>query len=245
MIQVVNRAVDIIEYVAHDSSRPKLLGEIAADLSLNAGTCANIVKTLLARGYLEKNSGGKGYILGRNLYSIVEVSGNYRELIKAADAEMELITDTLTENSILAILRGEERVIIHKKNAEQFVQAHTANEKKAYDTSSGRLLISMQSDPALDSYIKKHGLPSPVIWKEASTKKRFMEIVEEIRGRGYVLTEDSERLTGVAFPIYKKDRLVAALSIYMPSFRCNEKLLKMLIETGARSAKKISANLSQ
>lgn len=244
MIQVVNRAIDIIEYVAQDSSRPKLLGEIAVDLSLNTATCANIVKTLLTRGYLEKNNGSKGYILGRNLYSIVEVSGNYKELINAADAEMELATTTVKENSILAILRGDERIVIHKKNAEQLIQAHTADEKKAYDTSSGRLLIAMQSDSEIDNYIKKYGLPSPPIWKGASTKKKLIKKVKEIRDKGYVLTEDSEHITGVAVPVYKNNKVVAAFSIYMPMFRCSEKVVKLLIKTGIQSAKKISANLS-
>lgn len=56
MIQVINRSVDILEYVAEDIYRPKLLGNIAKDLNLNVATCANIVKTLIDRGLLKKKN---------------------------------------------------------------------------------------------------------------------------------------------------------------------------------------------
>ena len=61
MIQVINRAFDILEYIAKDPDKPKALGEIASDLDLNAGTCANIIKTMVARKYLEKIDKQKGY----------------------------------------------------------------------------------------------------------------------------------------------------------------------------------------
>jgi IclR family transcriptional regulator, KDG regulon repressor len=245
MIQVVNRAIDIIEYVAKDASYPKPLGEMATALSLNTATCANIVKTLLNRGYLKKSKGSKGYLLGETLSEIVENAGNYRDLITAADTEMEEATGALKENTILAILQEDKRVIIHRKNAVQLVQANTADEKKACDTSSGRLLIAMMDDNAIEKYINDFGLPTVAIWKEAVTLKKFFEQVKIIRLKGFVLTEDSEQVTGVAVPVFKKGKMVAAFSIYMPSFRCNEKKIKEMIKSATLAAGKISEKLNQ
>ena len=244
MIQVINRAIDIIEYVAKDAVRPKPLGEMAAALSLNTATCANIVKTLLNRGYLKKSKGTKGYLLGSTLSEIIESAGNYRDLIVAADTAMQEVTSTLKENTILAVLKEDKRVVIHRKNAVQLVQANTADEKKAYDTSTGRLLIATMEEDAIEKYIEKFGLPTAAIWKEATTHKKFFEQVKIIRTKGYVLTEDSENVTGVAVPVYRKNKVVAGFSIYMPSFRCNQKLIKVLIKSATQTASKISEKLN-
>ena len=238
MIQVVNRAVDIIEYVAIDNARPKLLGEMAKNLSLNAGTCANIVKTLLTRGYLQK-ANGKGYLLGKQLYRIVENAGNYKTLIEAADSEMWATTEFLKENTLLAVLKGGKRIAIHKINAEQLVQAHTSDEKNAYDTSSGRLLIAMLNDLEIEDYIKEYGLPAGGIWLNASKRKGFYGEIQAIRDNGYVLIEDSDQITGLAVPVVYNMREIAAFSVYMPSFRCNEKMKKLMIKTLLHSSKKL------
>ena len=53
MIQVIHRAFDILEYLSQDPKREFSLGEIAAYTGLNSGTCANIMKTLVRRNYVE------------------------------------------------------------------------------------------------------------------------------------------------------------------------------------------------
>lgn len=64
MIQVIHRALNIMEYIATDPERPKELGDIAEELKLHAATCANIIKTLVTRQYLVKLEKQKGYLLG-------------------------------------------------------------------------------------------------------------------------------------------------------------------------------------
>lgn len=54
MIQVINRAFDILEFVATDPTRPKSLTEVAEAAGLNQGTCANIMKTMVNRRYLDQ-----------------------------------------------------------------------------------------------------------------------------------------------------------------------------------------------
>jgi DNA-binding IclR family transcriptional regulator len=68
MIQVIHRALNIMEYIATDPDRPKELGDIAEDLKLHAATCANIIKTLVTRQYLVKLEKQKGYLLGPMFY---------------------------------------------------------------------------------------------------------------------------------------------------------------------------------
>jgi DNA-binding IclR family transcriptional regulator len=243
MIQVIHRAIDIIEYVARDPERPKLLGEIALDLDLKPGTCANIVKTLTGRGYLEKLDSQKGYLLGKQFFSLSGNTGYKKDVIEAADAEMKEITATLNESSLLAILNGENRVVIHRQESDQLVQAHTPDEKKAYDSSTGRLLIAMLPDEELEKFITRFGLPPSNIWPDANSKKKFFQQVQQIREKGYALIEDSVQIVGIAAAIYKNDKVVASLSIYIPSFRFNNRVRTKMVNLGVSAAKKISDNL--
>lgn len=243
MIQVVNRAIDIIEYVAKDGERPKLLGEMATALKLNAATCANIVKTLVVRGYLQKVH-GKGYLLGPQVYSISEGAANYQDIVDASDKEMESIKKKINESTLLAVLRADKRVIIYKKNADQMIQAQTPDVKNAWDSSTGRMLVAFMDDDAIEKYIAEHGLPSGTVWKEASTKRKLLEQVQVIRTQGYSLIEDTSQITGIAAPVYRKGKFVASFSIYMPSFRYTHQLRRQMIQLCLSASKNISRKLS-
>ena len=244
MIQVLHRAFDIIDFVSQNPDKPKLLGEISAAIDLKPGTCANIVKTLTNRGYLEKMVSQKGYLPGKQLFLLSGNNGYKKELIEAADQIMETLTNHLTENSLLAVMNGDMRNVIHTKLSKQLVQANTPNEKKAYDSSTGRLLIAMLPDSELDKFIARFGLPTKPFWQDANSKKKFHSQIDQIRKNGYAMAEDSLHIVGFAAPIYKKNKLIAGLSIYMPAFRCTEKIKAKMIKSGLLAAKKISENLS-
>ncbi len=244
MIQVVNRALDILEYVSVEPLKPKLLGHIAKDLHLNPATCANIVKTLVNRGYLEKSDIQKGYLLGKQLTHIGSDKHSYQTLISVADPEMKYITKQLNEKCLIAVLKADKRLVIHKNSCDQMVQANTPDEKKAYDSSSGRLLVAMLSDEALENFIHKYKLPSASIWPDADTLKKFMAQIKLIRKNGYALIEDSVQVIGVAAPIYQKGILIASLSIYLPAFRFTNTTRKKMIQLSVASAERISEKLS-
>ena len=244
MIQVIHRAIDILEYVANDPDRPKALGEIARDLSLNPGTCANIIKTLLTRGYLEKLDMQKGYLPGKKMNSLGSSAIYKQELIDAADEEMLKLSRKLQENVLIAILKGDSRIVVHHHVYKQMVQATTQEEKKAYDSSTGRLLIALQSDEFQTKFILKHGLPASNIWYEASTQKKFNACVKKIREDGYAVIGCTDQILGIAAPIYKKDLLIAAISVYIPEFRFDEEKRQKIVSLTLKAASSISANLS-
>lgn len=244
MIQVVHRALNILEYVAKDGNKPKPMGQIAQDLDLNTATCANIIKTLVQRGYLEKSDLQKGYILGSQLKELTGKHQPHVKLIAAAKIQMDLISEQLNEKCLLAVLKGDKRQVIYKNNCAQIVQATTPDEKKAYDSSTGRLLVAMMTDEALDKFVHTYGLPPSSIWPDADSPAKFMAQIQQIRKNRYALIEDSKQVIGIASPVYQHTDLVASLSIYLPAFRFSNTVRKKMIQLCLAGADEITAQLS-
>lgn len=242
MIQVINRALDIIELLAKEPQQAKSLSEIAESVSVQPSTCANIIKTLTGRGYIRKMDNQKGYLIGDKLQHLFE-NGFQEKLIEKSKIELEYLTQKLNENTSLAILEGNTRKVILKVISDQQIQAQTPDIKNTYDTSTGRVLLAMESDDFLKQYLQKYGLPEKGLWNEIVDEKTFFDEIGKIREQGYALIEDSVQVIGFSAPIYSKDKSVAALSIYMPAFRYSESLRKTLIELGLKTTKKISGLL--
>lgn len=240
MIQVINRAVDIIRYVANNPTQPKLMGHIAADLNLNTATCANIIKTLVTQGIIKKAHKQKGYLLGETLTEISNGSFSYKDMLERAAAEMGKAEKILSENTLIAILKENKRVVLQRSNSSQLVQATTPDKKNAYETSTGRLLIAKLPDPELEQFIKNYGLPTKSVWPDAENKSKFKEQIGLIRKNGYALLEDTVQIVGIATPIYKNGQVIASFSIYLPSFRFNERVRDLMIKTAVEAAKKLS-----
>jgi IclR family KDG regulon transcriptional repressor len=244
MIQVVHRALNILEYVAKDGNKPKLMGQIAQDLDLNTATCANIIKTLVQRGYLEKSDLQKGYIIGPQLKELTGKQQPHVKLIAAARIQMDLISELLNEKCLLAVLKADKRQVIYKNNCSQVVQATTPDEKKAYDSSTGRLLVAMLPDEALEKFVQNYGLPSSSIWPDADSPAKFMAQIQQIRKNRYALIEDSKQVIGIASPVFQQNELVASLSIYLPAFRFSNTVRKKMVQLCLAGADAISAQLS-
>ncbi|MFT3933125.1 MAG: IclR family transcriptional regulator [Chitinophagaceae bacterium] len=245
MIQVINRAIDILEYIAQEPEKPKSLGEIAGSLELNAGTCANIIKTMVARKYIEKIDKQKGYCLGPMAYRLTGNEGYQKRLVDAAREEMEQLTKKTNENSLLCMIRDDMRVVIHKVQSNNDLQANTAREKRVYDTSSGRLLVAFMAEEELEKFIDKYGLPLRDEWEGVSDKKSLLKQVNKIRKEGYASQITKNQIIGLAFPVSQGERTMASLSVYMPVVRYNNANQPEILKSIQRAADKISRKLEK
>ena len=245
MIQVIHRAIDILEIISAEPEKPKSLGEIADTLGLNHGTCANIIKTLVSRKYLEQVGTKKGYVLGSKAYTLSGNDAYRKDLIEMSAPEMEKLTASINENSLLAILNGENRIVIHRIiSAEQELQVRTAQEKHVYDSASGRLLLAMLSDVDIERFVSKYALPTEQMWKEAHTPEGLKEEIVKIRAEQCAFQVlPGRQVIGLAVAIYKNGKVVASLSIYLPEYRYMNMDKIALVEKLKSTANRISQKL--
>jgi len=243
MIQVLHRAFDILELLAKDREKSFTLSEIANQLELNHATCANILKTMVQRQYIEQLGPKKGYHLGPMTYSL---TGNYtyrRDLVRAAEPFMQELNRRVGETVILGVLKDDKRVLLGQVDSEHDIQARTSQEKNAYDTAIGRLLIASLSQTERDGFITKYGLPPATIWVEASTADGFEEQVQLIQTSGYASQISSAQIIGFAVPIRRKGVVVAGLGVFLPVFRISQEKQSIILREMSAAAEQISKQL--
>jgi IclR family transcriptional regulator, KDG regulon repressor len=245
MVQVLIKAFDIIELVVQRNGQAISLTEISDELQLNQATAANIINTMVSRGYLEHIGKKKGYRLGPSAYRLTNEIPYEQDLVNTARPIMEALTAQLNESSILGVLRNNKRYILHAINSAQEIQVQMRSERNIYETATGRLLLAYLSEKDLDRFIQHTGLPDATLWEEATTKEGLFKVLNDIRNAGLVLTNMHNRdVKGFAVPIFVREQVVASLSIFAPEYRCSALREKEIIQFLKNSGRTISERLS-
>jgi DNA-binding IclR family transcriptional regulator len=243
MIQVINRALDILELIGKDSEKPKSLSEIANTLGLNAGTSANIIKTMVERRFLEK-VGKKGYILGSAAYKLTGSEGYNKELITCGRQELNALTEKINENSELTVLNNDLRIVLLRVYSSHDLQVRAASEKRAYGTASGISIIANLPQAELTKFIDTYGIPAEDEWGAALDRESFIAELEKIKKDGFAIRTTSDNIVGLAVPIFKNERVVAALGVYLPVFRYDTANQKAILNEIIRTGKSINEKLT-
>ena len=232
MIQVIVRAVNILEFVAQHEKEPVPLFKIALHAGLSQPTTANIVKTLMEKGFLEQVSRKEGYRLGIAAYRLTGNASYDQDLITASKEPMENLARQLNETTLLAQIKNNKRVILHILESEQALQVKAIMVAEVYDTATGRLLMAYLPPKELENLIKALGLPQKKTWPGTQTMKELNKQLQEIRENEFVQTISLSHTVGFAVPIYKSDKVVASLSIFVPQSRYidshKEKISKLI-----------------
>ena len=245
MIQVIVRALDILEFVAQHGKEPIQLIKIAENAGLSQPTTANIVKTLLDKNYLERVGRKEGYRLGASAYQLTGNLSYSQNLILAAKDLMEDLTEQLNETSLLAVIRNNKRFVLHTVQSNQDLQVRTRAEAPIYQTASGRLLISYLGSKELDKFIQAVGLPDVNEWPGIQTREKLEKALQKIRKEEFIQTVNANHIIGFAIPVYKKTQVIASLSVYLPESRVTPAYKANIIKLMGRTANRIKERLNK
>jgi DNA-binding IclR family transcriptional regulator len=243
MVLVILKAFDILEFVAQDQSRAFSLTEIADGLGLNQATCANILSTLVHKHYLEHLGKKKGYRLGPMAFALTRNEAYGQNLIAAAREPMEALTARLNETSLLGVIRNQKRYILHLVNSDQDLQVRSRTERNVYETATGRLLLAYLTPKEREHFLRVNGLPPADLWPEASTPETFQETLTKITHDELAATQSRSHIIGLAVPIRQSEKVVAALSVFLPEVRCSAARRKELIAALRQTAERIGGRL--
>ena len=244
MIQVIHRAFNIMEVIAQDNEKEWGLSEIANSLGLNHGTCANILKTLVQRGYVEQAGLKKGYKLGYMTYQLTNSNGYSMELVNTAKILMDGFRDEINETVILSVVKSNKRVLIHEALCSHEVQVRTTPESTVYRATTGRMILAHYSPKELNDFIEKAGLPSKEDWPEISSKSELVQALNEIRKKNIEITWNNHHVVGLATPIFKKNKIIASLGVYLPDIRFSKTEKKHIVKEMLKVTESINKRLN-
>lgn len=245
MIQVLNRAFNILESVAQQPEKIFSLTEIAEQQQLNMGTCANILKTLVTRRYIEQVGHKKGYRLGAMAYHLTRNNAYKRDLILAAEEPMQQLTQAINETSLLAITLDARRITLHSVECDHDIQARGKIDRPIYDSATGRLLLAYQPEAEQMRFIRTYGLPTEEYWPEATTESKLMQALAGIRQEALSIVVTRRQIVGIAVPVYQQQNVVAALGVFLPEIRYTERHKEQIILEMKQAASDIHHNLSR
>lgn len=240
MIQVLNRALDILELLSRNIGKEHSLSEIADSLNLNHGTCANIIKTMINRGYIEKK---KGYILGRQSYYLTNNFSNEAEIVKYAIEPMKNLSIILNESCVLSVLKNNSRRTLHKETVVRELQANPRDEINVYQTATGKLLLAYLEPTDRNAFIKTYGLPG-AMWEGVDSERTLIDELQKINKARCAIHYTEANIVGVAMPIFDKKQAIASLGVYLPENRFSEAMKEMILKELAETAKIISEKLT-
>ncbi len=245
MIRVLHKAFDMLELLAAEPAHRKKLNEIAPHLHINASTCANILKTMVSRNYVDQVTPRTGYALGPMVYQLAR-QGAYRgDLTGAAEPLMAALARKVNETVLLVTLRAGRRFIVAQIDGRQTIQVdrNLFFQDTTYQTATGRMILAHLNERELNSFIAKEGLPG-ARWPEASSAASLKRELKTIRQKGFTCYRNTEDVMGVAYPIFEKDKVIAALGLFLPAFRYKSAHKAAILKEMAATSAAISACLS-
>ena len=247
MIQVIDRALNILELLGSDPSKNFALAEIADITGLQKTTCANILQSLVSRDYVEHRSKPTGYRLGFKAFRLVNSPAYYEALKSIAEEQMNTLFNAIGETTVLSVLINGKRIVISVKECQQGITARIKHSANLYRSATGRVILANYPKGKASRLIDRIGLPDPADWEEISTKDQLKSALQVIQQEKFCEVRSSD-IIGLAMPIIRNGIAIASIGVCVPLFRFDDykrDSIKKSLEAAAKSIEdKISNGIS-
>ncbi|HUA54860.1 MAG TPA: IclR family transcriptional regulator [Candidatus Sulfotelmatobacter sp.] len=240
MLSSLGRALDIVEMLAR-AQRPLGLGEIARELGISKSSVHDVLTTLAARGFVERQPGGI-YRLGLKAWE-VGAAASVTPLVQAAASIMARLAAELQENVDLGVLSGFESVNVHIVDGVQTVRVYAPVGTRflAHQASTGLVLLAFQAPGYLDK-VMPAVLP-PATPQTITDHDELRRELQRVRLRGYAINQGGWRLdvAGVAAPVLNTAGIaIAALCVAAPRYRTTRVWMRRVVPAMQSAAAQIS-----
>lgn len=223
MIQVLERAFQILEWLARAGSPPRQLGEIARLIGVSPAACSHILKTMVRYGYVIQPVPRKGYCLGPMAAMLGRHHNPHSMLIQIGQPLVERVAADTGETTLLACLYRSRRLILCQAEGEQTIRVSSDAVvlEDIYGTATGRVLLAFLPDAEREAILLE-APPTGVAWETAATTGEIQAALAETRQTGYVINPNHEAMLQMAFPVYQGETVCAAIGCFAPVYRCDD-----------------------
>jgi IclR family acetate operon transcriptional repressor len=224
----VKKALDLLDQIVESdlSGNTAKLAELAQRMSMPSNSVHNLLKTLVACGYV-RQSGRGGYAPGYKCRQLGQIGHLQRPASREKmEAALRRFAHDQGEDCVLAILVNGERVVLCYAEATQAVCISPTRMEKVpfYEKPTGRLLAALAGEAEFQQVLARQGLPGPQ-WENIQDEQTLRERLSALRRCGWCQIEDQpEGLTALACPVNDLEgNAWGVVGTFAPSFRCSKK----------------------
>ena len=247
-IKSADRVLDVLELLCRRGNAATH-AEISFALDIPKSSLTALIRNLLSRNYLTKNSGDMTYTLGPAFFSLAEKGKQVKSILKIANTQVGWLTDKTREAAAFYLYKGHyvERVLGKEANYPLSYRMTPGVKFPLYSAAAGKAVLKALSDEDKKNYFKKVKL-------EPITKNTFTNEVELRKNltsasKDNIIISNGENSLGVialAVAILDEEESpIGAISIVIPEARFNKELERDCRDCLKNAAKKIEYELFQ
>lgn len=225
LVPAVARALDVLEFVR--AKGPSSAPDVTKALGLPRSSVHELIKTLLARGYLRTVGDADRYELGIRLLELGAAYESRLDLAQVAKTRATAVSAKCGETVHVAVLDGTEVVYIVRIESTHAVRMVSAlgGRLPAHLTAVGKALLAYQPAGVIDKLYPAGTKLRVMTPASIKTTNALREALKHIRAEGLAwdACESNPDVYCVAAPIMDRaDTVVAAMSVSVPAHRWNE-----------------------
>ena len=248
-VQVLDRAINILEFIGKQSSGEAGLPELSAAMKLHKTTTHRIAHVLESRGLLRRGLDSNRYRLGLHLYDLGCQALDHVNIRDEARPLMTRVAFDVGETVHLALLDRAEVLYIERVEAQRSLTmgSKLGARNPVYCTALGKAMLAYLPENEVDQILAASRM-------EARTRNTITNVLalkrelERIRDREFAI-DDEEIEDGVrciAAPILNaNNRAVAALSVSGPSSRITPDRFQLIGKTMLKTAQELSTRIGR
>lgn len=239
------RALKVLEILGA-SRTPVPVAQVADGIAADRSTAYRMLTTLMAAGYVERDSLAKHYKLGYKVLALTKFvldDDSTAELVMAA---LRSISEQTSETVHYCVLDHLETVLLYRVKGTQLVAVdfRIGDRSPLHCTSIGKLMLAHQDERVLQQVLAG-GLPKRAR-RTLTEPDALRQELRRIQRQGYAYDEFefADDMRCVAVPVYTKGgALHGGISLSGPSSRYTQEKLAELRDVALREARALSARL--
>jgi DNA-binding IclR family transcriptional regulator len=191
MSKIVERTLDFIELFAAER-RPLSLSDISRLLGIPASSCHDVLRALLARGYVYEIGPRAGFYPTVRLLNLAKTISEHDPILLRAEVLLRKVRDTIDESVSLAKAgktNATYLLVFEPGHPLRFMVAVGSEVRSLHATSAGKAYLGSLAPEKFEAWLKSAKL-APMTDKTIRSKSLLRDNIEQSKRRGYFLNRE-------------------------------------------------------
>lgn len=247
-VKSASRVLDLFELLAR-WDRAVSHADLAEGLGIPKSSLTQLLKDLVARGYVAFHAPGKGYRLGPAFADLARRTAGETDLIGCAEPFLREITERTGESSALNRLKGWQAEVVATVSGPHRLVTHMRLGDLAplYATSGGKVILANLPEAELEEYLAATTF-EPITPNTLTSAEELRRQIATVRrdGIAFSFEEFTPGIVGIAAPILAASGYpLGSLNVAMPSVRYSPKVRDRVVDVMERAAREISGRMGR